>query len=181
MTGVFCAPSLPPCPPAAACLPGDPFETSAVNSAPLQDKRREVRYPTYEHVEVCLLEMAGEKTPGVLRDVSRSGLRVDLGVPVTTGARIRVSIRDQVIVFAEARYCRKTRDTYRVGARIEAMYCLNDLQAARVRTADATPTLRERMADSKSDHSPAECRDLARAIIDDHMLFGTGSGGRAGS
>lgn len=149
-------------PPPTVWFPGDAFETSTVNFEPLPERRREVRYPTYEEVRVSVLDAAGVDMSGVLRDVSRSGFRVDLRLPVKTGARVKVSIRDKVVIFATARYCRREKYTFQVGASIDAMFCPAALSAARTSTPHASGT------------SELESREVARAIIEDLKLFPRG-------
>jgi len=85
-----------------------------------REKRREHRYATCDPVSVVLLDYAGLRVPGVLRDVSKSGFRVEIGLPVHQGAKLKLGLHDQII-FAVARYCRRTADTYQVGAFIEWM------------------------------------------------------------
>jgi hypothetical protein len=159
MSATWSAISMPPnLPPPAVCMPGEAFETSTVNFEPLHERRREVRYPTYEEVQVALLDLPGLDVSGVLRDVSRSGFRLELCLPVRTGARVKISIRDKEVIFATARYCRAEGETFQVGASIDAMFCPSALQAARKPGLNAGP-------------AAGECGDLARAIIDDHQSF----------
>ena len=176
MSAAWSASSISPgLPLPAVCFPGDAFETSTVNSEPLCERRREVRYPTYEQVQVSLLEMAGLEVNGVLRDVSRSGFRVELCLPLRTGGRVMLSIRDKVVIFATARYCRRESGTFQVGASIDAMFCPSALLAARTPARRATPNLDEHPDAANSNVSGGECRDLARAIIEDQKLFPCGS------
>jgi hypothetical protein len=86
---------------------------TVVTPAPFQEKRREVRYSTCDEVEVSLLDF-GIEVPGVLRDVSKTGFCVELVSALKAGTRIKVSIRDQAVVFAVVRYCRPTLDTYHI-------------------------------------------------------------------
>ena len=176
MSTACSAPAISPGPPPPVVyFPGDAFETSTVNFQPLPERRREVRYPTYEEVKVSLIELSGLEVSGVLRDVSRSGFRVDLALPVRTGARVKVSIRDQVVIFATARYCRKEKDTFQVGASIDAMFCPSALLAARAPSRHSTQNLHDGPDARNSEASGCECRDLARAIIADQKLFLCGS------
>lgn len=160
------SPSLPP----AVCFPGDAFETSTVNFEPLPERRREVRYPTYEEVRVSLIEVSGLEVSGVLRDVSRSGFRVELCLPVKMGARVKVSIGDKAVMFATARYCRREKDTFQVGASIDAMFCPSALQAARLPGRPASQNAEGHDA-ATSDGSGGEFRGVARAIMDEQELF----------
>lgn len=85
------------------------------------ERRREHRYVTCDPVNVVLLDCMGLRVSGVLRDVSKSGFRVEIDLPVQKGARLKLTLHNQII-FAGARYCRKTADTYQVGASIEWIY-----------------------------------------------------------
>jgi hypothetical protein len=129
------------------------------------EKRRERRYVTCDSVEVFLLDVAGLRVSGVLRDVSKNGFRVEIDLPVHRGARLKLRLHDQII-FAVARYCRRTVDTYQVGARIEWIYCSQQTLTSEVPSASAGETTQ---ADDPS--SPVrECFELARAIVDSHMV-----------
>ncbi|HTC32351.1 MAG TPA: PilZ domain-containing protein [Bryobacteraceae bacterium] len=89
------------------------------------EQRREARYPTCEVVEVAVIGEAGLVLTGVLRDVSKNGLRVELRVPVPAGAHLKVAIGGRAVIFAVARYCHPTTDTFHVGAAIEEVYYPN--------------------------------------------------------
>jgi hypothetical protein len=97
---------------------------SAVAEAgrPFIEKRREARYVTCDVVEVCILHAEGERLQGILRDVSRSGLRIELSLPVNIGARLEVVLHNRAIIFGEARYCAASAHAYQVGVVIEDIY-----------------------------------------------------------
>jgi hypothetical protein len=86
------------------------------------EKRREARYETCEAVEVCILEVESQPLRGILRDVSRSGLRVELSFPVEAGAHLEVFLANRAIIFGEARYCRRSAHSYQVGVVIDDIY-----------------------------------------------------------
>jgi hypothetical protein len=94
----------------------------ASSESPFVEKRREVRYATREVVDICILEMAGLRLAGILRDVSRNGLRIELSMPLNAGARLEIVLRNHAIIFGEARYCRLGGDAYQVGVVIEDIY-----------------------------------------------------------
>ena len=89
---------------------------------PFVEKRKEKRFETCEVVEVCVLEMASERLHGILRDVSRSGLGLELSLPVNTGASVEIVLRNRAIIFGEVRYCRHQDRSYQVGVAIEDIY-----------------------------------------------------------
>jgi hypothetical protein len=153
-------------------FPVDAFETPAADFAPIEEKRKEMRYQTCENVRVSLLDTPGLEVPGILRDVSKNGLRVELALPVKEGALVKVAIRNKAIVFALARHCRRTLDTYQVGASIESLYCPAIVQKEEnpsVNSGNRTAPVCTLQTESGT--QARECRDLARAIIDDHTLF----------
>ncbi len=89
---------------------------------PWVEKRKEKRFETCEVVEVCVLEMASERLHGILRDVSRSGLGLELSVPVNPGASLEIVLRNRAIIFGEVRHCRHQVPSYQVGVAIEDIY-----------------------------------------------------------
>jgi PilZ domain len=97
--------------------------TAAVKAkSPFVEKRREARYVTCEAVDVCILDVESQRLQGILRDVSRSGLRIELSLPVNAGARLEVLLHNRAIIFGEARYCQGSAPTYQVGVVIEDVY-----------------------------------------------------------
>jgi hypothetical protein len=90
--------------------------------SPFVEKRREARYETCEAVEVSILDGENRRLKGILRDVSRSGLRVELSQPVEPGAHLEVVLYNRAIIFGEARYCQASTHSYQVGMAIEDIY-----------------------------------------------------------
>jgi sulfite reductase alpha subunit-like flavoprotein len=86
------------------------------------EKRRETRYPTCEPVEVYLLDMNNLRLSGMLKDISKSGMRIELDMPLKPGDRLEVVVQNKAIAFAEVRYCRRTGESYQVGILIEDVY-----------------------------------------------------------
>jgi hypothetical protein len=87
-----------------------------------EEKRREARYETCDAVEVSILEVESQPLRGILRDVSRSGLRLELSFPVEEGAHLEVFLANRAIIFGEARYCRRSAHSYQVGVVIDDIY-----------------------------------------------------------
>ena len=86
------------------------------------ERRREKRYATCEPVDVCLLNMNEMHLSGTLRDISKSGLRIEVDVPVKAGDRMEVVLQGKAVIFAEVRYCRQTGGSYQVGSLIEEVF-----------------------------------------------------------
>jgi PilZ domain len=141
------------------------------------ERRREVRYATCDAVEVSVLDVPGFQVRGVLRDVSKNGLRVELGLPVEPGARLRIVLRDRAIIFAAACYCRNTGRSFQVGAAIKGVYHPKSTGEP-IGTDLLLPSgvWHDEPASTPGTGKPQPNRDLAQAIIDDHMSAGaTGS------
>jgi PilZ domain len=117
------------------------------------ERRREKRYETCDPVQVYLLDHAGLQIPGVVRDVSKSGLRVEISFPVVAGARLKIRLRSHVI-FGEVRYCRESGDAWQAGVAIDDVY----FSPNGTSRAGAEPD-----APRQASHA------LARFIVDDHL------------
>jgi PilZ domain len=109
-------------------------------ASPFVERRREARYATCEAVEVCILDVESQPQRGILRDVSRSGLRIELSLPLGAGAHLEVVLVDRAIIFGEARYCRRSAHAYQVGVVIEDIYYPKSGPAGHA--ADSAETLR---------------------------------------
>jgi hypothetical protein len=118
-----------------------------------QERRREVRYETSDPVQVYFLDLGGLSLPGVVRDISRSGLRVEIGIPLVQGARLKIRLRNHSI-FGEVRYCRKGMGGYHAGVAIDDVYFAPGVAAR---------------TDAKPEMSGQESHALARFIVDDHL------------
>jgi PilZ domain len=116
----------------SATLPQSPEQTSSAsiaapanwcaNGTPGVEKRRETRYATCEPVDVYLLDMNNLRLGGMLRDVSKNGMRIELDMPLKVADRLEVLLQNKAIVFAEVRYCRRTGESYQVGTSIDDVY-----------------------------------------------------------
>jgi PilZ domain-containing protein len=132
----------------SATLPQSPEQTSACSSAepstwsanrkPQAEKRREERYATCEYVEVCLLDMNNLRLSGMLRDISKHGMRIELDMPLKTGDRLEVLLQSKAIIFAEVRYCRRTGESYQVGSVIDDIYYPKTVVPSRASKAHAS-------------------------------------------
>jgi hypothetical protein len=116
----------------SATLPQNPEQVSAcstvasatwsANRKPQAEKRRERRHATCQYVEVCLLDANNLRLSGMLRDISKHGMRIELDMPLKTGDRLEVLLQSKAIIFAEVRYCRRTGESYQVGSVIDDVY-----------------------------------------------------------
>jgi hypothetical protein len=87
------------------------------------ERRREMRYPTNDPVDIQLLDAGGGPLmEGKVLDVSRSGLRLELRAPFSKGLRLKIALRDRTIIFGETRYCLRASPFYHVGVAIEAVF-----------------------------------------------------------
>jgi hypothetical protein len=83
------------------------------------ERRRDARYPTNDPAEIHILPLNGPSLPATVIDVSRSGLRLELSTQLARGLGVEVVMPGDAVVFGEVRYCRRARDAFRVGIRIE--------------------------------------------------------------
>src|ERR1700722_8713776 len=86
------------------------------------ERRREHRYPACEIVEVQIIGASGGRFGGMLLDVSRSGLKIEVGKPLSQGAHLQILLPSRGIIIGEARYCRSKNKLYHVGVKIEGIY-----------------------------------------------------------
>ena len=101
----------------------DPNKNSGPAAPSGAERRREPRYPCNDPVEVRILPGDGKRVPATLLDVSRSGLRLDIGVALLKGAQIEILLSKQIAIFGKVRHCRRIGDTYQAGILIqEAFY-----------------------------------------------------------
>jgi len=119
-----------------------------------RENRKEVRYPTCDAAEISLLNLPGLQVRGIVRDVSKNGLCIELVLPVNIGERLKISLPKRAIVFAVARHCRQRRNKYQVGAEIESVYYPNQTAAAPIQP--------------DSQESGLELHQLARSIVQHH-------------
>jgi hypothetical protein len=112
----------------------------------------------------------GFQVRGVLRDVSKNGLGVELGLPVDPGARLRIVLHDRAIIFAVASYCRNTARSFHVGAAIKGVYHPKGT-GEQIGTDLLLPSgvWQDEPVSTPGAGKSQPCRDLALSIIDDHM------------
>ena len=79
------------------------------------ERRREHRYPACEIVEVQIIGASGGRFGGMLLDVSRSGLKIEVGKPLSQGAHLEIllpSLDDRSIPLAGTLMAKAGLDTY---------------------------------------------------------------------
>ena len=86
------------------------------------ERRREHRYPARDIVEVQVIGASGGRFGGTVLDISRSGMKVEVGKPLSQGAHLEIVLPSRAIILGEARYCRAKNKLYHVGVRIEGVY-----------------------------------------------------------
>lgn len=117
---------------AHALRPQSPIEQEEANSdsssgtspgsEPRLERRQEHRYPACEIVEVQVIGASGGRFGGVVLDISRSGLKIEIGKPLSQGAHLEILLPSRAIIIGEARYCRSKNKLYQVGVKIEGVY-----------------------------------------------------------
>jgi len=90
---------------------------------PMQERRRDTRYPTSDPAEVEIFPQVPVREGALILDVSRSGLRVHLKTETPKGTHLRIRLlKTHLVIFGEVRYCRAVADGFHVGVRIEHMF-----------------------------------------------------------
>jgi len=92
-----------------------PKSQSVKTGASGAERRREPRYPCKDPVEVRIISGDGSRVPATLMDVSRSGLRLELGTPVPKGTEIEILLSKQLAVSGRVRHCRRVGAKYQAG------------------------------------------------------------------
>jgi hypothetical protein len=95
--------------------------TASGAAEPSLDRRAEARYPCADPCEVILPATGGRST-GTVRDISRSGLRIESSMPISKGMEIEIVLPKQVVIFGEVRHCRGLDGGYQVGVRIREVF-----------------------------------------------------------
>lgn len=85
----------------------------------VRDRRYEPRQTVYEPVEVGWAEAAGQVFPGVVRDVSRSGARIELDRPIRLETLVQITLRDQTVT-ARVSSCARSRNGFLLGLELDA-------------------------------------------------------------
>src|ERR1700683_1722981 len=92
------------------------------NADQATEKRRETRYPTNDAVDVRLLPDDGQHLPGTIIDISKSGLRLELGTELTKGRHIEiVTFPRGLIIFGEVKYCRRVGAVFHAGVLMDGV------------------------------------------------------------
>ena len=89
-----------------------------IGKAPPSEKRREPRYPCNDAVAVRVLSIGTRHYPATVLDVSRSGVRLELYIPIAKGSEVEITARSQAVIFGEIRYCRRAGDSFHAGVLI---------------------------------------------------------------
>ena len=82
------------------------------------EKRKEARYPANDPVEVRIVP-EGQPIQATIIDVSRSGVRLELGTSLEKHLRIEILMPGKLAIFGEVRYCRRSSEVFHVGVQIE--------------------------------------------------------------
>jgi len=95
-------------------------ETASQKATPVGvERRREARYSCQDQAEARILPGDAPRFPVVVLGVSRSGLQLELPMPVGKGCQIEITLPRQIVVFGEVRHCRRAGSTFHVGILIQ--------------------------------------------------------------
>jgi hypothetical protein len=156
-------------------------ESNNADSERRLEKRREHRYPACEIIEVQVIGASGGRFGGTVLDISRSGLKIEIGKPLSQGAYLEVVLPSRAIIIGEARYCRSKNKLYHVGVKIEAVYFCQAVSSRHIRKELLSRYSRDKglfplEAMEVRNHLTAcqECRD-ALTKCDEALARGTGA------
>ena len=86
----------------------------------VEEQRRERRYPTNDPVQVRPFPYTTTPLPANIVDVSRSGMKLELVMPLPQHIRVEVMmLESKAVIFGEVRYCRRSGAVYHAGVLIE--------------------------------------------------------------
>jgi len=88
----------------------------------IADRRREPRYPCNDDVQVTVLSGNGRRVPAKLVEISRSGLRIELDIPLDKNAQIEIRMSNEVAIFGRVRHCRAVGERHQAGVLIEEAF-----------------------------------------------------------
>lgn len=96
------------------------MKTQRATALAVQEKRRERRYPTNDPVHVRKFPFAADTIPAKIVDVSRSGMKLELGTPLLRDVKVEVTmLASKAVIFGEVRHCRRSGAVYHAGVLIE--------------------------------------------------------------
>jgi hypothetical protein len=84
-------------------------------AAAIIERRWEPRYTTNDPAAVKVLPAGTTHAPGLVLDISRFGLRVQLPMALEKGMEVKVTMPLGVVVVGQVRYCRPVDSAFQVG------------------------------------------------------------------
>ena len=85
------------------------------NQARGSERRREPRFPCNDPVTVRVIPGDGSLVPATLMDVSRSGVRIEIGLPLPKNTQIEIHLSKQLVVSGRVRHSRRVGTKYQSG------------------------------------------------------------------
>ncbi len=106
--------------PAVSSTKISPHNALGAQGIQLLERRSEARYPTRDVVEIQILEKGSLcRVAATILDVSRSGLRIEVGSPIAKGSQVEIILGRTLIIFGEVRYCRRSGEVVYAGVLIQ--------------------------------------------------------------
>ena len=85
------------------------------------DRRKEPRYGSSGSARVLVPYVSEPQTLSAqVLDVSKSGLRLRLSVPIAPGTLVQIELKS-IVASGEVRHCRKDGEEYSVGIQLDAL------------------------------------------------------------
>jgi PilZ domain-containing protein len=94
-------------------------------------QRGETRFPTNDSAEIIVLKAPFHQVPGRVRDVSRSGIRLELSIRLARGTRLEITL-STAIILGEVRYCRNIDSGFSVGILIRDLYLRAEVERSHI-------------------------------------------------
>lgn len=105
---------------------GGAVPRSPRNREPVE-RRSEPRFECQAEAELTIVDRAITTIPAVVRDVSKSGLRIAADTPMNPGTQVRIKM-DSLTVFGEVRYCHAKGKLFESGVRTRNVVTSSEIQ-----------------------------------------------------
>lgn len=85
------------------------------------ERRRQARHPA-QIAEIKILQGVTRTMPGLVLDISQTGLRLGLAAPMGRSTPVKITLGRTLIIFGEVTECRRSGEGYQAGVRIQDVF-----------------------------------------------------------
>ncbi len=96
------------------------FMDLSPNTCEAEDRRRAPRFPTSAFVDIEIQKPRAQKLQGIVYEVSRSGLGLELPSALEKGAVVKITLKN-VVISGEVRHCRPATTGFTAGVFVSAV------------------------------------------------------------